>query len=76
LQSEGFARQTTFHAVRVLDAILFTLLLVGNVLALPIWWWLFVKPLVRLVKWCHNRNRDLGRHMRRTPTRASRPPFD
>ena len=34
-----------------LDAALFVLLLVGNLLALPIWWWLSVTPLTRLWKW-------------------------
>ena len=32
----------------VFDAILFVLLLVGNVLALPVWWWLFGAPVARL----------------------------
>jgi hypothetical protein len=34
--------------VRALDAILLVLLLVGDLLALPIWWWLFGAPVVRL----------------------------
>jgi hypothetical protein len=33
---------------RGLDAILFVLLLAGNALALPIWWWLFATPVLRL----------------------------
>jgi hypothetical protein len=36
--------------MRVLDAILLVLLIVGNALALPIWWWLLVMPIVRLMK--------------------------
>jgi hypothetical protein len=44
--------------VRVLDAILFVLLVVGSVLALPIWWWLFGTPFVRLWKWYHNGKRS------------------
>jgi len=34
--------------VHLLDAILFMLLLVGNLLALPVWWRLFGAPLVWL----------------------------
>jgi len=34
-----------------LDAILLILLLVGNLLALPIWWWLLATPIVRLWRW-------------------------
>ncbi len=30
--------------MRVLDSILFALLLVGNLLGLPVWWWLFWIP--------------------------------
>ncbi len=37
--------------MRVLDAILCVSLLVGNLLALPIWWWLFVTPVIRLGRW-------------------------
>jgi len=33
--------------MRAIDAILFVLLLVGNVLGLPIWWWLFGTPVKR-----------------------------
>jgi hypothetical protein len=35
------------HFMRVIDAILFVLLLVGNVVGLPIWWWLFGTPIMR-----------------------------
>ncbi len=37
--------------MRALDAILFLLLLVGNLLALRIWWWLFTTPLIRIWRW-------------------------
>ena len=33
--------------MRVLDAIIIGLLVVGNLLALPLWWWLFGIPLLR-----------------------------
>jgi hypothetical protein len=36
--------------MRILDAILFVLLATGNVLALPVWWWLFGTPIVLLMK--------------------------
>lgn len=36
--------------MHVLNAILFVLLLIGNVLGLPIWWWLFGTQIVRLWK--------------------------
>ena len=34
--------------MRALDAILCIVLVVGNVLGLPIWWWLFGTPIVRI----------------------------
>ncbi len=37
--------------MRALDIILFLLLLIGNVLALRIWWWLFTTPLARIWRW-------------------------
>jgi hypothetical protein len=36
--------------VRILDSILFVLLLVGNALSLPVWWWLFGAPITQLLK--------------------------
>jgi hypothetical protein len=42
----------------VFDAILFVLLVVGNVLSLPVWWWLFGTPLVQLWKWFRNGKRS------------------
>jgi len=36
--------------MHILDASLFVLLLVGNILALPLWWGLFGAPVVRLWK--------------------------
>jgi hypothetical protein len=39
--------------MHVLDAILFVLLVIGNVLGLRIGWWLFGTPVVRL--WRHAR---------------------
>lgn len=43
-------------AVQVFDTILFILLLIGNVLGLPIWWWLFGAPIVRLWKAVFRKN--------------------
>jgi hypothetical protein len=34
--------------MRALEVLAYVLLGVGNVLALPIWYWLFIMPLVRL----------------------------
>ena len=31
---------------------LFVLIVMGNLLALPIWWWLFGTPLNQFWKWC------------------------
>jgi hypothetical protein len=44
--------------VYVLDAVLFVLLVIGNVLALPIWWWLFGTPFVQLWKWIRDEERS------------------
>jgi hypothetical protein len=62
--------------VRVLDAILFILLLVGNGLALPIWGWLFGTPLLRISTWCLTRMRGLRPPVKITPTRAGMSPSD
>ena len=45
------------HFMRVIDAILFVLLLVGNVLGLPIWWWLFGTPVRQFWRWLSRRER-------------------
>ena len=54
----------------ILDAILATTLTIGCGLSLPIWWWLFVTPLVRLAKWRHTRKLDGRQLVNTTPTRA------
>jgi len=36
--------------LHILDAIILVLLIAGNVLALPIWWWLLFAPPVRAVE--------------------------
>src|SRR5512144_178693 len=53
--------------MRALDAILFVLLLMGNLLALPIWAWLFGTPLVQLWRWSRARLAHLHRIRKRTP---------
>jgi hypothetical protein len=68
-----------FNVQQVLDATLFLLLLLGNLLALPIWWWLFGRPFVRL--WCwfrsgpdpqrHASNGEGGQHSVKTHTLVS-----
>jgi len=41
--------------VQVLDVILFVLLIAGCAMCVPIYWWLFGMPVMRL--WRHVRNR-------------------
>jgi MFS family permease len=47
------------------DAILFILLLVGNVLALPVWWWLCRAPFLQLLAWYRSANRSRQRVARK-----------
>ena len=49
-----------------LDITLLIALLVGNVLALPIWWWIFGTPVVEFARWCHT-----GKGQRLKPASAA-----
>jgi len=54
--------------MRAIDAILFVLLLVGNVLGLPIWWWLFGTPVMRFWRWYRANNAPWGLWQKTKPT--------
>ncbi len=43
--------------MRVLNAILLVVLVVGNLLGLRIWWWLFVTPIMQLWRWYRRRHK-------------------
>lgn len=44
---------------RSLDVIVAALLVVGNLLALPVWWWYFGEPVVRLWRRYHARGQKV-----------------
>lgn len=46
-------------SLHILDLLLASLLAGGNLLALPIWWWLLGAPVVRLWKRYHMRGRTM-----------------